>query len=73
MAIEFTQNNLGIRKPITQSSSIPLSSSCPDRLRGQHCEFSYDIATNAYYIQDLGSGIGSFLKCDATFQKDKEA
>ena len=37
---------------------------CPDRLRGRHCKLFYDIDSNSYKIQDLGIGIGTFLRCD---------
>lgn len=56
--IEFTQNNKSIKKDKENSQN-----SCPDRLRGQHSKIWFDTEKSVYMIQDLGIGIGTFLKC----------
>jgi len=56
--IEFTKNN---PKP----NIMKLKDECPQRLRGQHCQVSFDLQANTYMIQDMGAGIGTFLKCQA--------
>ena len=57
LVIEFKHNN-GISK------------TCPDRLRGQHAKIYYDLQESCYKIQDLGIGLGTFLKCDNSFMKN---
>ena len=41
----------------------------PDRLRGQHCKIAYDLQRQLYTIQDLGLGLGTFLRCDNRYNK----
>ena len=49
----------------TNLESLKSSKGCPERLRGQHCKIFYDLKEECYKVQDLGAGVGTFLKCPA--------
>ena len=72
IVIQFDESTLikNIQKEnIQKQENLFLSGDCPDRLRGQHCKIFYEIESNSYKIQDLGIGLGTFLKCDNKYDK----
>ena len=63
-AIEYNPDEKSGNQGITKTEYRP-QKICPERSRGQFCSVYFDIDSLCYKIQDLGQGVGTFLKCPA--------